>query len=157
MGQSYKNKLSFFNFSTMNSLLEFSSFAYTQRSCAFCFLVCGEMSPRFNILSNDLMIDWLALILVFSSDIICKILFKIISVRNHFRSKYYSSDLVMKRFLLSLKRRICWMRELYRISLQVFAFLSTGVLVVLDARPDGIIYKDLIPEYVHIARTLYEG
>lgn len=49
------------------------------------------------------------------------------------------------------------MRELYRISLQVFAFLSTGVLVVLDARPDGIIYKDLIPEYVHIARTLYEG
>ncbi|KAG5626082.1 hypothetical protein H5410_011300 [Solanum commersonii] len=32
----------------------------------------------------------------------------------------------------------------------------TGVLVVLDARPTGVIYKDLIPEYVQIARTLYE-
>lgn len=34
---------------------------------------------------------------------------------------------------------------------------ETGVLVVLDARPDGIIYQDLIPEYVQFARTLYEG
>jgi hypothetical protein len=29
--------------------------------------------------------------------------------------------------------------------------------VVLDARPEGIIYRDLIPEYVRIARTIYEG
>jgi hypothetical protein len=28
---------------------------------------------------------------------------------------------------------------------------------VLDARPDGIIYRDLIPEYVNVARTIYEG
>ncbi|KAJ6928714.1 hypothetical protein NC652_012752 [Populus alba x Populus x berolinensis] len=32
----------------------------------------------------------------------------------------------------------------------------TGILVVLDARPDGIIYIDLIPEYVNFARTIYE-
>lgn len=36
-------------------------------------------------------------------------------------------------------------------------FVVTGVLVVLDAHPEGIIYRDLIPEYVNIARTLYEG
>lgn len=29
--------------------------------------------------------------------------------------------------------------------------------MVLDARPDGIIYRDLIPEYVNFARTIYEG
>lgn len=44
---------------------------------------------------------------------------------------------------------------------QIFAFvlmfLLTGVLVVLDARPGGIIYRDLIPEYVNYARTIYEG
>ena len=28
---------------------------------------------------------------------------------------------------------------------------------VLDARPDGIIYRDLIPDYVNFARTIYEG
>lgn len=33
----------------------------------------------------------------------------------------------------------------------------TGVLVVLDARPDGIIYRDLVPEYVKFVRTIYEG
>uniref|UniRef100_B9N4I5 Uncharacterized protein n=1 Tax=Populus trichocarpa TaxID=3694 RepID=B9N4I5_POPTR len=33
----------------------------------------------------------------------------------------------------------------------------TRTLVVLDARPDGIIYRDLIPEYVNFARTIYEG
>ncbi|XP_022961440.1 uncharacterized protein LOC111462023 [Cucurbita moschata] len=33
---------------------------------------------------------------------------------------------------------------------------AQGVLVVLDARPDGIIYRDIIPDYVHIARTIYE-
>ncbi|XP_006349750.1 uncharacterized protein [Solanum tuberosum] len=35
-------------------------------------------------------------------------------------------------------------------------WLAPGVLVVQDARPTGVIYKDLIPEYVQIARTLYE-
>ncbi|KAA0050901.1 T-box protein 41 [Cucumis melo var. makuwa] len=33
---------------------------------------------------------------------------------------------------------------------------APGVLVVLDAHPDGIIYRDIIPDYVHIARTIYE-
>lgn len=37
------------------------------------------------------------------------------------------------------------------------SILSAGVLVVLDANPKGIIYQDLIPEYVDYARTLYEG
>lgn len=35
-------------------------------------------------------------------------------------------------------------------------WLATGELLILDARPGGIVYRDLIPEYVHIARTLYE-
>lgn len=35
--------------------------------------------------------------------------------------------------------------------------VHTGVLVVLDARPGGIIYRDIIPEYVNFARTIYEG
>lgn len=43
------------------------------------------------------------------------------------------------------------------ISAFVFIFLLTGVLVVLDAHPGGIIYRDLIPEYVNYARTIYEG
>ncbi|KAL6495780.1 hypothetical protein OROGR_030343 [Orobanche gracilis] len=42
----------------------------------------------------------------------------------------------------------------------VFSFLVkivfAGVLVVLDGSPEGIIYQDLIPEYVNFARTLYE-
>jgi hypothetical protein len=33
----------------------------------------------------------------------------------------------------------------------------TGVLVVLDAHPDGIIYQDMIRDYVQIVRTIYEG
>lgn len=32
-----------------------------------------------------------------------------------------------------------------------------GVLVVLDAHPGGIIYKDIIPDYVDYVRTIYEG
>ena len=28
---------------------------------------------------------------------------------------------------------------------------------MLDASPDGIIYRDLIPDYVKFARTIYEG
>lgn len=35
--------------------------------------------------------------------------------------------------------------------------LLAGVLVVLDAHPGGIIYRDIIPEYVNYARTIYEG
>lgn len=35
-------------------------------------------------------------------------------------------------------------------------WLAPGVLVVLDAHPGGIIYRDLIPEYVKFARTIYE-
>lgn len=29
--------------------------------------------------------------------------------------------------------------------------------MVLDARPDGIIYRDIVPEYVNFVRTIYEG
>ncbi|XP_058076624.1 uncharacterized protein LOC131225177 [Magnolia sinica] len=36
------------------------------------------------------------------------------------------------------------------------AWLAPGVLVVLDARPEGIIYKTLVPEYVDFVRTIYE-
>ncbi|KAL0718102.1 hypothetical protein Bca4012_067424 [Brassica carinata] len=35
-------------------------------------------------------------------------------------------------------------------------WLAPGVLVVLDAHPDGIIYRDLIPNYVKFVRTIYE-
>ncbi|KAL4556265.1 hypothetical protein LXL04_038911 [Taraxacum kok-saghyz] len=33
---------------------------------------------------------------------------------------------------------------------------APGVLVVLDAHPGGIIYRDIIPNYVKYARTIYE-
>ncbi|XP_048236254.1 uncharacterized protein LOC8287086 isoform X2 [Ricinus communis] len=36
------------------------------------------------------------------------------------------------------------------------AWVAPGVLVVLDAHPGGIIYQDLIPEYVKFVRTIYE-
>jgi hypothetical protein len=36
-------------------------------------------------------------------------------------------------------------------------WVAPGVLVVLDAHPDGIIYRDLIPDYVKFVRTIYEG
>ncbi|KAK6911588.1 hypothetical protein RJ641_023681 [Dillenia turbinata] len=35
-------------------------------------------------------------------------------------------------------------------------WVAPGVLVVLDANPEGIVYSDLIPEYVRFARTMYE-
>ena len=34
---------------------------------------------------------------------------------------------------------------------------NTGSLTVLDAHPDGIIYRELVPEYVDVVRTIYEG
>ncbi|KAL3623257.1 hypothetical protein CASFOL_032073 [Castilleja foliolosa] len=51
-------------------------------------------------------------------------------------------------------RNILWLAPLPCNSTK--AWLAPGVLVVLDASPKGIIYEDLIPEYVRIARTLYE-
>ncbi|KAK6159874.1 hypothetical protein DH2020_003255 [Rehmannia glutinosa] len=51
-------------------------------------------------------------------------------------------------------RNILWLAPLPSNSTK--AWLAPGVLVVLDASPEGIIYQDLIPEYVNIARTLYE-
>ncbi|CAK7340644.1 unnamed protein product [Dovyalis caffra] len=51
-------------------------------------------------------------------------------------------------------RNILWLAPLPSNSTKAWA--APGVLVVLDARPDGIIYRDLIPEYVNIARTIYE-
>ncbi|XP_047327260.1 uncharacterized protein LOC124930928 [Impatiens glandulifera] len=35
-------------------------------------------------------------------------------------------------------------------------WLAPGVLVILDAHQDGIIYRDIIPQYVQYARTIYE-
>ncbi|KMT14219.1 hypothetical protein BVRB_4g075800 isoform B [Beta vulgaris subsp. vulgaris] len=51
-------------------------------------------------------------------------------------------------------RNILWLAPMPSNSSK--AWVAPGVLVVLDARPDGIIYRDLIPDYVQIARTLYE-
>lgn len=51
-------------------------------------------------------------------------------------------------------RNILWLAPLPSNSTK--DWLSPGVLVVLDAHPDGIIYQDLIPDYVQYARTLYE-
>ncbi|KAJ8529542.1 hypothetical protein K7X08_036377 [Anisodus acutangulus] len=51
-------------------------------------------------------------------------------------------------------RNILWLAPLASSSTK--EWLAPGVLVVLDAHPTGVIYKDLIPEYVQIARTLYE-
>lgn len=51
-------------------------------------------------------------------------------------------------------RNILWLAPLPHNPTKSWA--APGVLVVLDARPDGIIYKDLIPDYVHFARTIYE-
>ncbi|XP_044499517.1 uncharacterized protein LOC123220954 [Mangifera indica] len=51
-------------------------------------------------------------------------------------------------------RNILWLAPLPSNSAK--GWLAAGVLVVLDARPDGIIYRDLIPEYVNFARTIYE-
>ncbi|MCO5614454.1 hypothetical protein L7F22_068736 [Adiantum nelumboides] len=36
------------------------------------------------------------------------------------------------------------------------SWLAPGSLLVLDAHPEGIIYKDLVPEYVDVVRTVYE-
>ncbi|CAI9102123.1 OLC1v1000342C1 [Oldenlandia corymbosa var. corymbosa] len=51
-------------------------------------------------------------------------------------------------------RNILWLAPLPSSSRK--EWLAPGVLVVLDAHPDGIIYQDLIPKYVRFARTLYE-
>ncbi|KAL5566377.1 hypothetical protein UlMin_029541 [Ulmus minor] len=51
-------------------------------------------------------------------------------------------------------RNILWLAPLPSNSTK--GWEAPGVLVVLDARPDGVIYRDIIPEYVHVARTIYE-
>eukprot|EP01018_Ginkgo_biloba_P035642 Gb_29806 [translate_table: standard] len=38
----------------------------------------------------------------------------------------------------------------------VSKWLAPGVLVVLDAHPKGIIYNDLVGEWVQDVRTIYE-
>ncbi|GLT38018.1 hypothetical protein SLA2020_122910 [Shorea laevis] len=55
-------------------------------------------------------------------------------------------------------RNILWLAPLPSNSTK--GWLAPGVLVVLDARPEGIIYRDLVPEYdesVKLARTIYEA
>ncbi|GLT38021.1 hypothetical protein SLA2020_122930 [Shorea laevis] len=52
-------------------------------------------------------------------------------------------------------RNILWLAPLPSDSRK--GWLAPGVLVVLDARPEGIIYRDLIPEYVNFVRTIYEA
>nr|GEU29599.1 hypothetical protein [Tanacetum cinerariifolium] len=51
-------------------------------------------------------------------------------------------------------RNILWLAPLPSNSTSDWS--APGVLVVLDARPDGIIYRDIIPNYVKYARTIYE-
>ncbi|XP_028770913.1 uncharacterized protein LOC114728204 [Neltuma alba] len=51
-------------------------------------------------------------------------------------------------------RNILWLAPLPDNSSK--PWVAPGVLVVLDARPGGIIYRDLIPDYVNFARTIYE-
>lgn len=51
-------------------------------------------------------------------------------------------------------RNILWLAPLPSNSSK--AWLAPGVLVVLDAHPGGIVYRDLIPDYVDLVRTLYE-
>ncbi|CAN8277153.1 unnamed protein product [Cochlearia groenlandica] len=51
-------------------------------------------------------------------------------------------------------RNILWLAPLPSKSTK--DWLAPGVLVVLDANPDGIIYRDLIPDYVKFVRTIYE-
>ncbi|XP_076928755.1 uncharacterized protein LOC143592821 [Bidens hawaiensis] len=51
-------------------------------------------------------------------------------------------------------RNILWLAPLPSNSTSDWS--APGVLVVLDARPGGIIYRDIIPEYANYARTIYE-
>ncbi|KAF8053989.1 hypothetical protein N665_1358s0024 [Sinapis alba] len=51
-------------------------------------------------------------------------------------------------------RNILWLGPLP--SKSGSGWLAPGVLVVLDAHPDGTIYRDLIPNYVKFVRTIYE-
>ncbi|PWA64397.1 hypothetical protein CTI12_AA207150 [Artemisia annua] len=51
-------------------------------------------------------------------------------------------------------RNILWLAPLPSNSTSDWS--APGVLVVLDAHPDGIIYRDIIPKYVKYARTIYE-
>ncbi|XVE89644.1 hypothetical protein DITRI_Ditri20bG0012300 [Diplodiscus trichospermus] len=51
-------------------------------------------------------------------------------------------------------RNILWLAPLPSNCTQ--DWMAPGVLLVLDAYPGGIIYRDLIPEYVNFARTIYE-
>ncbi|KAL6896585.1 hypothetical protein ACP4OV_007157 [Aristida adscensionis] len=51
-------------------------------------------------------------------------------------------------------RNILWLAPLP--SNETKTWLAPGVLVVLDAHPDGIIYQEMIHDYVQVARTLYE-
>ncbi|XP_062189914.1 uncharacterized protein LOC133892941 [Phragmites australis] len=51
-------------------------------------------------------------------------------------------------------RNILWLAPLP--SNETKAWLAPGVLVVLDAHPDGIIYQEMIRDYVQVVRTIYE-
>lgn len=51
-------------------------------------------------------------------------------------------------------RNVLWLAPLP--SNETKAWLAPGLLVVLDAHPDGIIYQEMIRDYVQIVRTVYE-
>ncbi|KAK8960502.1 hypothetical protein KSP40_PGU005687 [Platanthera guangdongensis] len=51
-------------------------------------------------------------------------------------------------------RNILWLAPLP--SNVTKAWLAPGILAALDAHPGGIIYQKLVPEYVDLARTIYE-
>ncbi|KAK3128006.1 hypothetical protein QOZ80_7AG0581380 [Eleusine coracana subsp. coracana] len=51
-------------------------------------------------------------------------------------------------------RNVLWLAPFP--SNQTKAWLAPGVLVVLDAHPDGVIYQEMIHDYVQVVRTIYE-
>ncbi|KAF6142614.1 hypothetical protein GIB67_015100 [Kingdonia uniflora] len=51
-------------------------------------------------------------------------------------------------------RNILWLAPLPNKSSK--DWVAPGVLVVLDGHPEGIVYRELIPEYVDYVRTIYE-
>ncbi|CAN6468913.1 unnamed protein product [Victoria cruziana] len=53
-------------------------------------------------------------------------------------------------------RNILWLAPLPGES-RFSPWVAPGVLVVLDAHPGGIIYKELVSDYVDYVRTIYEG
>lgn len=48
------------------------------------------------------------------------------------------------------------MRRYYYCNAFAMEYFVSGALFILDAHPDGIIFKELVPEYLDIVRTISE-